>query len=75
MDDGCEEITEENCRDFDADMAYERWRDDQSEALDESLRELWHRFVKGEHRGYYNGRTDKFVEHSIVFLKFLQEKE
>lgn len=55
------------------DDAYDRWRDDQCEALESDLKELVdkHLYPKTRGRGYYKDMPEKFLEHAIESLKQL----
>jgi hypothetical protein len=61
------EQTEE--QEFDADMAYNRWRDEWSDMLRDAVEELYKRFVKGG-KGYYAGSPEKFKEHIDAILEY-----
>jgi hypothetical protein len=54
----------------DEDMAYERWRDDWCERLDEVITEAYNTFVKGKNT-YYSHREDIFFKDVIAILGFI----
>jgi len=52
----------------DSDAAYERYRDDWSDRLEDAVKELKKEFVDAK-QGYYKDRDEKFIEHVIEILK------
>ena len=58
----------EDKADFDADMAYERYREDAGDGLFTDLNDLFKKWVENK-PGYYNGDATKFVEHCISSLE------
>ena len=59
--------------DIDEDALYERWRDDQCDALYDALKEVYDTFVHAAKHGYYKDRNEKFLEHSVEHLKYFTE--
>ena len=55
--------------DYQADMAYDRWRDDWSDMLRDAVEEIYKRFVKAQ-KGYYAGSPEKFKEHIDAILEY-----
>lgn len=53
--------------DYDADMAYETWRDDWSMSLMSNIVELKKDFVDNK-KSYYHDSDERFVEHTIEEL-------
>lgn len=59
--------------DVDEDALYERWRDDQCDALYDALKGVYETFVHPSTHGYYKDRNEKFLEHSVEHLKYFTE--
>ena len=73
---GSEYFDEEGIeKDIDTDAAYEKYRDDAGECLDEALNELIKSFING-HTGYYTGESnkEKLLKHMIGSLEFKLEQ-
>jgi len=51
----------------DEDSAYERYRDDWGDKLQETMTDTYNMFVKAE-KGYYSGNDEKFLDHIISIL-------
>jgi hypothetical protein len=66
----------DNCvcakQDFDADMAYERYREMWGDRLYETLSDTYNAFVKTK-EGYYKDDDTKFFEHVISILESLTD--
>jgi hypothetical protein len=57
---------EMDCR---AEDAYDIYREKWSNALEIALIQVYNDFVKPATHGYYSGRPEKFLEHSVQVLK------
>lgn len=69
MDYADEVIDEQLVEDFLASEEYDRWRDDQCDALFEALGKLYIDFVKPTSHGYFKDSPEKFLEHTIELLQ------
>jgi len=69
-----ENIAQNEEQEFDADMAYEKMRDDAGDNLQEVLTDTYNMFVKAK-SGYYKGANCRFVEHSLDILNELAGTE
>lgn len=65
----------ENCiRGESSDDAYERWRDDEGDRLQEVLTDTFNMFVKPKSNGYYKGNSEKWLRHSFgIMLDFCED--
>lgn len=70
FDELVDEVLAEDFMSSDEDDAYERWRDDQCDALYDALKAVYKEFVEPVKHGYYKDRQEKFLEHAIGHLKY-----
>lgn len=63
-----EDMGEDYDEGYDGDEQYERMRDDECDKLHERIAEMYSDFVLCDTFGYYKGRAEKFVEHTIQNL-------